>query len=45
MCYLEAQIQSAGHAKDTVAKVTEEFRTYRELVFFTLGLLQQQVSE
>lgn len=42
---LEAQIQSAGPAKDTVAKVAEEFRTFRELMFSMLGLLRQQISE
>lgn len=42
---LEAQIQSAGPAKDTVARVAEEFRTFRELIFGMLGLLRRQISE
>lgn len=42
---LEAQIQSAGPVKDTVAKVADEFRTFRELVFSMLGLLRQQIGE
>ncbi|KAJ8718252.1 hypothetical protein PYW08_002078 [Mythimna loreyi] len=42
---LEAQIQSAGPAKDTVAKVAEEFRTFREIVFGMLGLLRKQIAE
>ncbi|KAJ8722540.1 hypothetical protein PYW07_003720 [Mythimna separata] len=42
---LEAQIQSAGPAKDTVAKVAEEFRTFRELIFAMLGLLRKQIAE
>ncbi|KAF9424388.1 hypothetical protein HW555_000527 [Spodoptera exigua] len=42
---LEAQIQTAGPAKDTVAKVAEEFRAFRELVFGMLGLLRRQISE
>lgn len=42
---LEAQIQSAGPAKDTVAKIAEEFRTFRELMFSMLGLLRSQINE
>ncbi|KAJ8710004.1 hypothetical protein PYW07_009370 [Mythimna separata] len=42
---LEAQIQSAGPAKDTVAKVREEFRSFRELIFGLLGLLRKQIAE
>ena len=42
---LEAQIQSAGPAKDTVAKIAEEFRTFRELMFGMLGLLRNQITE
>lgn len=42
---LEAQIQCAGPAKDTVARVAEEFRTFRELIFGMLGLLRTQISE
>ena len=45
MSDLEAQIQSAGPAKDTVARVAEEFRTFRELIFNMLGLLRKQISE
>lgn len=42
---LETQIQSAGPAKETVNKVAEEFRTFRELVFSILGLLRTQIGE
>ncbi|KAJ8708916.1 hypothetical protein PYW07_013520 [Mythimna separata] len=42
---LEAQIRCAGPAKDTVAKVAEEFRTFRELIFKMLGLLRKQIAE
>lgn len=42
---LEAQIQCAGPAKDTVAKIAEEFRSFRELMFGVLGLLKQQIME
>ena len=42
---LEAQIQCAGPAKDTVAKIAEEFRTFRELMFGMLGLLRKQITE
>ena len=42
---LEAQIQCAGPAKDTVARVAEEFRSFRELIFSMLSLLRKQISE
>ncbi|KAF9411131.1 hypothetical protein HW555_009993 [Spodoptera exigua] len=42
---LEAQIQTAGPAKDTVAKVAEEFRAFRDLVIGMLGLLRRQIDE
>ncbi|KAJ8723723.1 hypothetical protein PYW07_007703 [Mythimna separata] len=42
---LEAQIQAAGPAKDSVAKVREEFRSFRELIFGLLGLLRKQIAE
>lgn len=42
---LEAQIQCAGPAKDTVAKIAEEFRSFRELMFGMLGLLRKQITE
>lgn len=44
---LEAQIQSnvGGPVRDTVAKVAEEFRTFRELMFNMLGLLRKQISD
>lgn len=44
---LEAQIQSnvGGPVRDTVAKVAEEFRTFRELIFNMLGLLRKQISD
>ncbi|KAF9417496.1 hypothetical protein HW555_005419 [Spodoptera exigua] len=45
MAAVEAQIQNAGPCKDTVAKVAEEFRTFRELIFSILRLLRVQMSE
>ncbi|KAF9408773.1 hypothetical protein HW555_011648 [Spodoptera exigua] len=42
---VQAQIQAAGPAKDTIAKVAEEFRTFRELMFGLLGLLRHQITE
>ena len=45
MSELELQIQCAGPAKDTVARVAEEFRTFRELIFSMLSLLRRQISE
>lgn len=45
MAELEAQLQMGGPAKDTVAKVAEEFRTFRELMFSMLGLLRKQITE
>lgn len=42
---LQAQITSAGSSKDTVAKVAEELRTFRELIFGILSLLRQQIRE
>ncbi|KAF9418257.1 hypothetical protein HW555_004876 [Spodoptera exigua] len=42
---IEAQIQSAGPAKDTVARIAEEFRAFRELVFDMLKMLRAQVIE
>ncbi|KAF9813316.1 hypothetical protein SFRURICE_015798 [Spodoptera frugiperda] len=37
---LQTQIQAAGSSKDTIAKVAEEFRTFRELIFGVLKLLR-----
>lgn len=45
MAELEAQLHSGGPSKDTVAKVAEEFRTFRELIFAMLGLLRQQIND
>ncbi|KAF9406983.1 hypothetical protein HW555_012840 [Spodoptera exigua] len=42
---IQAQIQTAGPAKDTIAKVAEEFRAFRELMYGLLGLLRQQIVE
>lgn len=42
---VEDQIQAAGSAKDTVAKIADEFRTFRVLVLSILKMLRQQVSE
>ncbi|XP_026727504.1 uncharacterized protein LOC113493708 [Trichoplusia ni] len=44
MAELEAQLTTST-AKDTVAKVAEEFRTFRELMFSMLSLLRQQISD
>ncbi|CAH2057459.1 unnamed protein product, partial [Iphiclides podalirius] len=41
---LQAQITNAGSSKDTVAKVAEELRNFRELIFGILSLLPQQIS-
>lgn len=45
MAELETQLQVGAPAKDTVAKVAEEFRTFRELMFSMLRLIRQQISE
>lgn len=45
MAQLEAQLHTGGTAKDTVARVAEEFRTFRELMLSMLRLLRQQISE
>lgn len=45
MAELEAQLHTGGPAKETVAKVAEEFRTFRELMFSMLGLLRKQINE
>ncbi|XP_041988406.1 uncharacterized protein LOC121739879 [Aricia agestis] len=42
---LQAQLQGGAAAKDTVAKVAEEFRTFRELTFSMLSLLRKQIAE
>ncbi|KAF9412059.1 hypothetical protein HW555_009318 [Spodoptera exigua] len=42
---VQAQIQCASTAKDTVAKIAEEFRTFRQLVYQMLGLLRNQIHE
>ncbi|CAH2049527.1 unnamed protein product, partial [Iphiclides podalirius] len=42
---LQAQITNAGSSKDTVAKVAEELRNFRELIFGILSLLRQQIRE
>lgn len=43
---LETQIQCAGPAKaNTVARIADEFRTFRELIFSMFGLLRSQISE
>lgn len=44
MAELEAQLTTSA-AKDTVAKVAEEFRTFRELMFNMLSLLRQQIRD
>ncbi|KAJ8716291.1 hypothetical protein PYW08_002428 [Mythimna loreyi] len=46
MSELEGQIQCAGPAKsNTVAKIADEFRAFRELIFSMLGLLRSQINE
>lgn len=42
---LQAQISNAGSSKDTVAKVGEELRNFREIIFGILSLLRQQIRE
>ncbi|KAL4710043.1 hypothetical protein ACJJTC_011628 [Scirpophaga incertulas] len=42
---LQQQLLNAGSHKDTVAKVAEEFRTFRELIFNMIGLLRNQIEE
>ncbi|KAL4718630.1 hypothetical protein ACJJTC_006968 [Scirpophaga incertulas] len=42
---LQQQLLNAGPHKDTVAKVAEEFRTFRELIFNMIGLLRNQIEE
>ncbi|KAF9799707.1 hypothetical protein SFRURICE_018319 [Spodoptera frugiperda] len=42
---VQVQIQTAGTSKDTIARVAEDFRTFRELVFEMLKMLRLQVSE
>lgn len=42
---LKTQFESGGPAKETAAKVAEEFRTFRKLVYKILGLLRTQVIE
>lgn len=45
MAQLETQLHSGGTSKDTVARISEEFRAFRELMFNMLGLLRRQISE
>ncbi|CAH2044926.1 unnamed protein product, partial [Iphiclides podalirius] len=42
---LQAQITNAGSSKDTVAKVGEELRSFREIIFGILSLLRKQIRE
>lgn len=42
---LQSLLQTTSTAKDTVAKVADEFRTFRELVFNMFSLLRSQISE
>ncbi|CAH2049939.1 unnamed protein product, partial [Iphiclides podalirius] len=42
---LQAQISNAGSSKDTVARIAEELRSFREIVSGILGLLRQQIKE
>lgn len=42
---LQVQLQCSSTSKDTVAKVAEEFRTFRELIYTMLGLLRNQINE
>lgn len=46
MAELEAQLQTGGpDRKDTVAKVAEEFRAFREIIFAMLNVLRKQINE
>ncbi|KAJ8732375.1 hypothetical protein PYW07_014974 [Mythimna separata] len=46
MTEMEAQIKAAGPAKtNTVAKIADEFRVFRELIFSMFGLLRSQLNE
>lgn len=42
---LESQLHCTGPSKDTVSKVAEEFRTFRELMYSMLGLLRRQITQ
>lgn len=44
MAELKSQMKSAGPAKETVAKVAEDLRTFRTLMYSMLGLLRSQIS-
>lgn len=44
MAQLEAQLQTGGSTKETVAKVSEELRNFREIIFAMLSLLRKQIS-
>lgn len=45
MADLEAQLNNTAPAKETISKISEEFRAFRELVFSMLHLLRQQINE
>lgn len=45
MAELEALIKTGIPAKDTVARVAEEFRAFKELMFSMLTLLRKQVND
>lgn len=45
IAHLEAQLHSGGNSKDTVARVSEEFRIFWEFMFKMLGLLRKQINE
>lgn len=45
MADLEGQIQSAGSAKDSLARIAEEFRTFRKFVLDMLKLLRSLITD
>lgn len=46
MAELEAHLQLTGSSsKDTLAKIADEFRTFRELILGILGVLRKQINE
>lgn len=42
---VNAQIQATAPAKDTISKLAEEFRTFRELIYGVLKLLRHQITD
>lgn len=42
---VNAQIEAAGSGKDTLAKLADEFRTFRVLMYSVLGTMRRQLTE